>query len=153
MILRTVSTFDGTYSVITPWSHYNGHTRHTLSITDVALINNRFANRKMHERPATKPYLNRRSRWLAAEPTDKGKKESARGSEFLYRWNCSRFMSSRSSAIQIFQPLLLASAMSSQPDEAQKETDIEMEGNNFPRQRWGGGGAWIGYWWTLITSI
>lgn len=48
-------------------------------------------------------------------------------------------MSSRSSAIQIFQPLLLASAVSSQPDEAQKETDIEMEGNNFPRR--GGDGA------------
>jgi len=48
-------------------------------------------------------------------------------------WNCSRFMSSRSSAIQIFQPLLLASATGSQSDEAQKETDIEMEGNNFSR--------------------
>lgn len=43
-------------------------------------------------------------------------------------------MSSRSSAIQIFQPLLLASTAGSQPDEAQKETDIEMEGNNFSRR-------------------
>lgn len=50
--------------------------------------------------------------------------------------NCSRFMSSRSSVIQIFQALL-ASAAGSQLGEAQKETDIEMEGNNFSSEwRW-----------------
>lgn len=51
-------------------------------------------------------------------------------------------MSSRSSAIQIFQPLFLASAASSQLDEAQKETDIEMEGNNFSRAAAAAAAAW-----------